>query len=100
MLADPRYDRRVSEATPPLARAPEESKLVSDVGQVKGEPGAGDGVGVVTGDETGGEALPPPPPHAASEIAMSAAESVRKRASSLKLDLLSGAVYPTNVNPR
>jgi hypothetical protein len=72
---------------PPLARAPDESKLVSDDGHVYGEPGAGDGVGVVTGDETGGEALPPPPPHAASEIAISAAVSVRKRASSLKSSL-------------
>jgi hypothetical protein len=34
VLVDPRYDRRVSDATPPLARAPDEFKLVSDKGQV------------------------------------------------------------------
>ena len=85
VLVDPRYDRRVSDATPPLARAPDEFKLVSDRGQVYGELGGG--VGVEVGEDTGGALLPPPPPHAASEIAMNAAVSVRKRASSLKSSL-------------
>ncbi len=85
VLVDPRYDRRVSDATPPLARAPDEFKLVSDEGQVYGELGGG--VGVEVGEGTGGALLPPPPPHAASEIAMNAAVSVRKRASSLKSSL-------------
>jgi hypothetical protein len=90
VLVDPRYDRRVSDATPPLARAPDEFKLVSDEGQVYGELGGGVGVedGDDDADDTGGVLLlPPPPPHAASEIAMNAAVSVRKRASSLKSSL-------------
>jgi hypothetical protein len=83
-----RTAKRVSDWSPALPAPREANATVFDVGQLNAfvVPGVGvdTGVGV---DDTGGVLLPPPPPQAASESPTSAAVSVRKRASSLKLNL-------------